>query len=102
MVCYGLTVRIGSPRISPTTSMKEMELELPGKGANDRTSQFLGMLAMIASSFAYALYAIGYEYASKKGPAPPTNSQILLHVGSVGALLKHHSKRTDSSMRSLL
>ena len=84
LVCYGLTVRIGSPRISNSTSMKEMELELPGKGANDKTSQFLGMLAMIASSFAYALYAIGYEYAGRTGPNPPSNSQILLHVGSVG------------------
>ena len=59
-------------------------MELPGKGSGDRTSQFLGTLAMVASSFAYALYSIGYEYASKTGPNPPSNSQILLHVGSVG------------------
>ncbi len=88
LVCYGLTVRLGSSRISHTSSMKEMELELPGKGASNRTSQFLGMLAMIASSFAYALYSIGYEYAGKAGPSPPSNSQILLHVGSVGEQLQ--------------
>ena len=84
LVCYGLTVRISSPRMSNTASMKQMELELPGKGADNRTSQFLGVLAMVASSFAYALYSIGYEYAGKAGPNPPSNSQILLHVGLVG------------------